>query len=121
MLDLLFGIASIVANLMFLDMDTSIPTLLTYIMSTHNVTFRYRFEMSAGMGVTGESTIGGFLCVVFPFKDPISGPNMCSAASTSAGVTGQLAIMFLFNKSTNVAVLGHSTLIWSSRALSAHR
>ena len=90
-------------------------------MSTHNVTFQYRFKMSAGMGVTGESTIGGFLHIVFPFKDPISGPNMCLAALTSAGVVGQLAIMFLFNKSTNVPVLGRPTLIWSSRALSARR
>ena len=76
--------------------------------------------MFAGVGVTRESTIGGFLHVVFPFKDPISGPNMCSAASTSAGVMGQVAITFLFNKSTNVAVLGCPTVIWSSRALSAH-
>ena len=39
--------------------------------------------MFAGMEVTRESTIGGFLHVVFPFKDPISGPNMGSAASMS--------------------------------------
>ena len=77
--------------------------------------------MFAGMEVTRESTIGGFLHVVFPFKNPISGPNMCSAASTSAGATGQLEITFLFNKSTKVAVLGHPTVIWSSRALSARR
>ena len=39
MVVLLFGIASIVANLMFLDTDTSIATQLTYMMSIHNVTF----------------------------------------------------------------------------------
>ena len=55
--------------------------------------------------------MGGFLRVVFPFRDPMSGPNMCSAASTSGGVTGQFDIPFLFSKSTNVAVLGHPTII----------
>ena len=75
--------------------------------------------MFSGMGVTGESTIGGFLRVVFPFKDTISGPNMCSAASMSAGVTGQLAITFLFNKSTNVAVLV-VPLLFGAREPSVH-
>ena len=55
--------------------------------------------------------MGGFLQVVFPFRDPMSGPNMCSAASTLAGVTGQFEDLFLFSKSTNVAVLGHLTVI----------
>ena len=111
MVVLLFGIASIVANLMFHDLDTSIATQLMYMMSIHNVTFQYRFRILAGIVVTGESIMGGFLCVVFPFRDPMSGPNMCSAASTLAGVTGQFDNPFLFSKSTNVAVLGHPTII----------
>ena len=77
--------------------------------------------MFVGMGVIGDSTTGGFRQVVFPFNDPMSGPNMCSAASTSAGVTGQFAITFLFSKSTNATVLGHPTIIWSSRALLARK
>ena len=90
-------------------------------MSMHDVTFQYHLKILAGIVVTGESIMGGFLCVVFPFRDPMSGPNMCSAASTSAGVTGQFDIPFLFSKSTNVAVLGHPTIICSSRALNACR
>ena len=55
--------------------------------------------------------MGGFLQVVFPFRDPMSGPNMCSAASTSAGVTGQFDNLFLLSTSTKVAVLGRPTII----------
>ena len=119
--DLLFGITSIVANLIFLDIDTSITTLLTYMMSTHRVTFWYRFRTSTGIAVTGESMIGGLHHIVFPFRDLMSGPKMYSAASTSAGVTGQFTIPFLFNRSRNVVVLGLPIVIWSSHALNARK
>ena len=84
---LLLGITSIVANLMFLDIDIIIATRLTYMMSMHSVTFQYCFRTLAGTDVIGESIMGRFLQVVFPFRDPMSGPNICSAALTSAGVT----------------------------------
>ena len=77
--------------------------------------------MLVGTRATGDSTIGGFRRVVFPFNDPMSGPNICSAASTSAGVTGQFDITFLFSKSTNATVLGRPSIIWSSRALTARK
>ena len=108
---LLLGVASIVANLMFLDIDIIIATLLTYMMSIHNVTSRYRFRILAGTDVTRESIMGGFLRVVFPFRDPMSGPNICSAASTLAGVTGQFDNPLLLSASTKVAVLGHPIII----------
>ena len=66
---LLFGIASIIANLISLDKDINIATWLTCMMSTHNVTFRYCLKILAGIVVTGESIMGGFLQVIFPFRD----------------------------------------------------
>ena len=118
---LLLGIASIVANLMFLDTDTIIATQLTYMMSMHNVTLRYYSRTLAGTGVIGESIIGRFLQVVFPFRDPMSGPKICSAALTSAGVTGQFKCPLFLSASTKVAVLGRPIITWSSRALNVHR
>ena len=118
---LLLGIASIVANLMFLDTDINIATRLMYMMSIHNVTLWYCFRTLAGTDVIGESIIGRFLQVVFPFRDPMSGPNICSAASTSAGVTGRFNSPLFLRASTKVAVLGHPIITWSSRALNACR
>ena len=65
--------------------------------------------------------MGGFLWVVFPFRDPMSGLNICSAASSSAGVIGQFDSPLLLRASTKVAVLGHPIITWSSLALNAHR
>ena len=118
---LLLGIASIVANLMFLDTDIIIATRLTYMMSTHTITLRYCSRTLAGTGVIGESIIGGFLQVVFAFRDLISGPKICSAASTLAGVTGQFNSPLFLSASTKVAVLGCPIVTWSSHALNACR
>ena len=118
---LLLGITSIVANLMFLDIDIIIATRLMYMMSMHWVTFRYRFRIVAGTDVIGESIMGRFLRVVFPFRDPMPGPKICSAASTSAGVTGQFDNPLLLRASTKVAVPGHPIVTWSSRAFNARR
>ena len=82
-----------------------------YMMSIHNVTFQYCFRILAGIDVTSKSIMGGFLHVVFPFRDPMSGLNICSAASTSAGVTGQFDNPLLLSASTKVAVLGHPIII----------
>ena len=90
-------------------------------MSIHNVTFQYHFRILAGTDVIGESIMGGFLQVVFPFRDPMSGPKICLAVSTSAGVTGQFDNSLLLSTSTKVAVLGHPIITWSSRALNACR
>ena len=119
--DFLFGIASIVPNLIFRNIETSIATRLTYMMLTHSVTSRYLSNMLVGTDVIGESTMGGFRRVVFPFSEPMSGPNICSAASTLAGVTGQFSIPLFLRTSTKVAVLGHPIVTWSSRALKARR
>ena len=118
---LLFGIALIVPNLIFLEMDTSIGIQFTYIISMHIVTFQYRFRTSAGTGVMGESILGGFLCVVLPLRDPMSGPNICSAASTSPGVTGQFISPLFLRAATKVEVLGLPIVICSSLALSARQ
>ena len=118
---LLFGITSIVANLMFLDMDTIITTRLTYMISMHSMTFRYCFRTLAGTGVIGESIIGGFLHIVLPFREPMSGPNICSAASTSASVTGQFNSLLFLRASTKVAVLGHPIVTCSCLAFNACR
>ena len=116
---LLLEIASIVANLMFLDIDIIIATRLTYMMSMHGVAFRYCFRILAGTDVIGESIMGRFLQVVFPFRDPMSGLNICSAASTLAGVTGQFDNPLLLRASTKVAVLGRPIVTWSFRTLNA--
>ena len=116
---LLFGMASIVPNLMFLEMEINIGILFTYMMSMQMVTFRYRFRTSAGTVSIGESTMGGLLHVVLPLRDPISGPNMCSAASTSPGVTGQFISPLLLRAAIKVPVLGLPIMICSSRARSA--
>ena len=62
---LLFGIASIVANLISLDKDTNIATWLMYMMSIHNVTFQYCLKMLAGIAVTGKSIMGDFFGLFF--------------------------------------------------------
>ena len=92
-----------------------------YMMSMHNVTLQYHFRTLAGTDVIGESILGGFLRVVFPFRDLMSDPNICSAASTLAGVTGQFDSPLFLRASTKVAVLGHPIITWSSCALNACR
>ena len=67
--------------------STHSPSIRPGLMSMHSVTFQYRFRTLAGTDVIGGSIMGRSLQVVFPFRDPMSGPNICSAASTSAGVT----------------------------------
>ena len=87
----------------------------------HIVTFRYRFRTSAGTSVIGESIIGGFLRVVLPLRDQTSGPNICSAASTSPGVTGQFISPLLLRAAIKVPVLGLPIVICSSLALSVRQ
>ena len=58
MADLLFGIASIIPNLILCDMETNIATQLTYMISTHIVTSWYLFSMLTGTNVIGESNNG---------------------------------------------------------------
>jgi hypothetical protein len=114
-----FGCTYIVPNLRFREIVTRNGIPFTYIRSAHKVNDQYRSLMPGGSGLKVPRTAGVLLQVIFPFSDPMSGPNISSAARMSSRVIGQFGSLFLATIRRKSLVLGHPILICSCRAVTA--
>ena len=90
MSDFLFFKNSEVENRICLEIVTKNGSLFTNMMSPTRVTCWYRDIIGAGIFVYSSGVTGGdVLRMVFPLRDPTSGPKIRSAVMMSSRVTRQ--------------------------------
>ena len=88
-------ISSAVPKCILRDVVITKGILLMNIISIASTTSPCLSIISHGMSCGWICTCFCLVCVVFPFIDPMLGPNMSSALMMSCFVTGQLGIRFL--------------------------
>ena len=108
-----------VLNLMSRAMEMKKGILFTYMTSAAKVTRQYRAMMVTGILAMWTLTGRGLRHTVLPFREPRSGPKICSAASMSSLVIGQLGMRLLSTKCKKSRVLGRPIMrciLWASSA-----
>ena len=91
---------SAVLNFIPREIVTRNAILLTYMMSMHSVTSRYRSMIDCGTPSISIATCSPPRRAVFPFSDPRLGPKISSAAVMSFTVMGQFFNRFCFTMLT---------------------